>query len=333
MDELQLEIRSVIHYLWIKGYKNLDIYEEICNVYGSNIISLRSVQDKTKKMNEGTYTIFDQQRSGRPKKLELIPKIQNYLDDNPYTSTRKIAKYFNIDKKTVKLILINDLNMKRINFKWIPYKLSPKNAALRVEVSTKLYEFLTNANRNKLRKVLTQDETWIYFSNPRNSMWINNNDNPPVRVSKKINSKKVMISVIWSVTGIKSVTMLGRNQKFNSKFFSDTVLDNLSKNISTKGYYLHMDNAKPHIVPQKLKELGIIRLEHPPYSPDIAPSDFFLFGYLKNMLQGYEFDDEKQLYDKVNELLYSIPKTTLENVYNEWIERLYTVIQSNGNYI
>ena len=184
-----------------------------------------------------------------------------------------------------------------------------------------------------LRKVLTQDESWIYFSNPRKSMWVEEEGQPPVRVSRKIDSKKVMISVIWSIMGIKSITMLGKNQKFNRVFFSEIVLLDLSKKIRTNGYYLHMDNARPHLVPNKLRELGLKRLEHPPYSPDIAPSDFFLFGYLKDQLQGYEFEDEEQLFDKVSEILYAIPKATLESVYNEWMERLFRVIEANGNYI
>lgn len=333
MDERQVEIRSVIHFLWMKGCKNQTIYQEICSVYGTNSISLRSIQDRTNKMKKGTHSIFDQNRTGRPKKSALIPQIQNYLKENPYSSTRNIAKHMNADKKTVKFILVNELHMKQVNFKWIPHVLTSQNKAIRVEMCTKLLEFLSNANNNKLRKVLTQDESWIYFSNPRNSMWIHEDDKIPQRVSRKIDSKKVMISVIWSITGIKSITMLGRDQKFNRVFFSETVLKDLSKKISTKGYYLHMDNARPHLVPEKLKELGIKRLEHPPYSPDVAPSDFFLFGYLKDQLQGCEFEDEEQLFEKVSEILYSIPKSTLERVYNEWMERLFKVIETNGNYI
>ena len=36
----------------------------------------------------------------------------------------------------------------------------------------------------------------------------------------------------------------------------------------------------------KLHELHIKLLPHPPYSPDLAPSDYYLFAKLKTMLQG-----------------------------------------------
>jgi hypothetical protein len=46
---------------------------------------------------------------------------------------------------------------------------------------------------------------------------------------------------------------------------------------------VYMDNTKPHISKWNLaimKELHFKRTAHPPFSHDIAPSDFFLFGWL-----------------------------------------------------
>jgi hypothetical protein len=46
----------------------------------------------------------------------------------------------------------------------------------------------------------------------------------------------------------------------------------------------YMDNAKPHNSKfnlEQMTQLGFKRAIHPSYSQDIAPSDFFLFGWLK----------------------------------------------------
>ncbi|XP_064483065.1 uncharacterized protein LOC135395909 [Ornithodoros turicata] len=64
----------------------------------------------------------------------------------------------------------------------------------------------------------------------------------------------------------------------------------------TKGVLLLQDNARPHIVhltTRTLQELRWKFLPHPPYSPDLAPSDFHL-GPLKAFLGGRHFscDDE-----------------------------------------
>lgn len=327
------ELRSVVHFLWLESNENQDIYRRLCAVYGDNIITLRTVQKWTKKMNEHTFSIFEQKKTGRPRRSDLDQKITNFILSYPYASTKKIAKNVGADPKTVKNIMINILGMKKVNFKWIPHKLTPEIKAIRAAIASELFEFLSSSNDYRLRHILTQDETWIYFVNGRNSMWIESGVQKPYKPKQTIASKKVMISVIWSITGIKSITMLPIGQKFNRIFFSEVVLGDLAKRISTKGYFLHMDNARPHLVHEKLNELGIKRLPQPPFSPDLAPSDFFLFGYLKKMLEGEEFENEDQLFQKVETLLYNIPKDTFRAVYNEWMNRLLITIETQGEYI
>ena len=86
-----------------------------------------------------------------------------------------------------------------------------------------------------------------------------------------------MISIVWSRTEIKSNTMLPPNEKFNQLFFIQGVLEDFSQNVSTRGKYFHCGITRPHLAKEKFDELGLQRLEHPPYRPDLAPSDFFLF--------------------------------------------------------
>jgi histone-lysine N-methyltransferase SETMAR len=55
----------------------------------------------------------------------------------------------------------------------------------------------------------------------------------------------------------------------------------------TRGVLLHHDNARPHTAratQERIQDLQCKLLEHPPYSLDLAPSDFYLFGLLKNHL-------------------------------------------------
>ncbi|GFW76638.1 histone-lysine N-methyltransferase SETMAR [Trichonephila clavipes] len=62
-----------------------------------------------------------------------------------------------------------------------------------------------------------------------------------------------------------------------------------------KAVVFHHDNARPHtslVTRQKLLELGWDVLPHPPYSPDHAPSDYFLFRSLQNSLNGKNFNND-----------------------------------------
>jgi hypothetical protein len=68
---------------------------------------------------------------------------------------------------------------------------------------------------------------------------------------------------------------------------------------------------------------------HPPYSPDLAPSDFHLFGYPKDRLQGQHFEDGDQLFDAIMALTRTIEKVALQRVFPEWMERLRRCIDSN----
>lgn len=54
-----------------------------------------------------------------------------------------------------------------------------------------------------------------------------------------------------------------------------------------KGVVFQQDNVRPHTsiaTRQKLRELGLEVLVHPPYSPDLASSDYHLFLSMQNFL-------------------------------------------------
>jgi hypothetical protein len=71
---------------------------------------------------------------------------------------------------------------------------------------------------------------------------------------------------------------------------------------------------------------------HPLYSPDLAPSDFYLFGYVKRCLAGFSFEDADQLLAAVEGVLEAIEKVTLQAIFLEWMDRLRKCITTNGEY-
>ena len=72
--------------------------------------------------------------------------------------------------------------------------------------------------------------------------------------------------------------------------------------LNRKDIILHHDNARPHAALetcQKIAEVGWEILSHPPYSPDIAPSDYHLFLFLQNFLTGKKFKNEEDSHQKM----------------------------------
>jgi hypothetical protein len=72
---------------------------------------------------------------------------------------------------------------------------------------------------------------------------------------------------------------------------------------------------------------------HPPYSPDLAPSNFVLFGYSKEIMIGLEFESPEDLLEWIQATFHGIAKPVLEKVFTTWMERLETCVQRNGGYI
>ena len=163
---------------------------------------------------------------------------------------------------------------------------------------------LSKPNRHRfLQQIITGDEKWVlYVDHTRKRQWINPEDLPEPEPKNDLHPKKVMLSVWWDFEGIIYYELLRPNTTIDSKLYCEQ-LQNLKVALQAnrperrKVRRLH-DNAKPHtskITRQKLEEFGWEVLPHPPYSPDLAPSDYHLFRSLRNHLVKKQFDDQAQL--------------------------------------
>ena len=66
--------------------------------------------------------------------------------------------------------------------------------------------------------------------------------------------------------------------------------------VNRKGVIFHHDKATPHTslaTCQKLLRLGWEVMLHPTYSPDLAPSNYYLFRSFQNSLNGKTFNDDE----------------------------------------
>jgi hypothetical protein len=60
-----------------------------------------------------------------------------------------------------------------------------------------------------------------------------------------------------------------------------------------------------------MEQSGMKRAPHPPYPPDLAPSDFYLFGHVKGCVAGNAFEDADELFGAIQRILGDIKKVTL----------------------
>ena len=71
---------------------------------------------------------------------------------------------------------------------------------------------------------------------------------------------------------------------------------------------------------------------HPPYSPDLAPNDFFLFPYVKNKLRGQRFSTPEEAVDAFKSHVSDIPTSEWNKCYSQWFERMQKCIDHQGEY-
>ena len=101
---------------------------------------------------------------------------------------------------------------------------------------------------------------------------------------------KFLASIFWDQDGILLIDYLPKGQTINAECYLSLlvqlkdILKEKRRGKVTKGVLFLHDNAPAHralATQKKLAYLGFQRLDHPPYSPDLAPSDYHLFPGLK----------------------------------------------------
>ena len=101
----------------------------------------------------------------------------------------------------------------------------------------------------------------------------------------------------------------------------------------TRSIKLLQDNVRPHVhsnVYNFLQSNGIQIIDHPPYSPDLAPCDYWLFDYIKQRLGDQK--DEDSLHKSITKILKSIPHQDYIKKFKKYIERLEYCINVENKY-
>jgi hypothetical protein len=100
-------------------------------------------------------------------------------------------------------------------------------------------------------------------------------------------------------------------------------------------WILHHDNALAHdvlAVREFLAEKSIMKLDHSPYSPDLAPCDFWIFPKLKPALKSHRFSDIADIQGHATTILQTIPEEEFQKYFEQCKHRLTKCIGAQGDY-
>jgi histone-lysine N-methyltransferase SETMAR len=293
------------------------------------------------KINAGIFSVFKKRPTGRRLMSGLSEKLVEMLESKPKSSTKFLSAVLGVSPHTVQHRLTDQLEMKKVSVRWIPHSLTSPQIQARKEGAKKLGEILSKAKATKYQSLLTGDETWIYLNNSPPAMWVPKDSPRPTVARKTIASPKVMMTVFFSGARFWHISVLPQKTTMTGQRFVDDILHPLQERINKEEpslpipVLLHYDNARCHCskFPQNSLLCSIfLHVQAPPYSPDISPCDFYLFGYVKEKLKGRTFKDGKEVVAAVEEISKEITPETLYAVFEEWRERCEKVA-STGEYV
>ena len=117
----------------------------------------------------------------------------------------------------------------------------------------------------------------------------------------------------------------------------DVCMHQFAENDRKNGdWILHHNNAHAHashFVQQFLAKHGTAQLQQPPYSPDLAPCDFFLFPKLKKVLKGHRFEVTEDIKRNSTKTLLDIPKEEFAKCFQQWQKCWAKCVGVEGNYV
>lgn len=96
---------------------------------------------------------------------------------------------------------------------------------------------------------------------------------------------------------------------------------------------LHHDNTPTHtlhLASSTIHDLKYELLRHLPYSPDVAPSDYFLFPFEKNYLARRHYNDRSSVSSTINQCLNSRCKDDFTAAIPKLSERWQKCISTQG---
>ena len=202
------------------------------------------------------------------------------------------------------------------------------------------------ADKKLLENVITGDESRVFQYEPKTKrqshQWKSVSSPRPKKAGMQRLQVKVMLITFFDHQGMVHHEFVPQGQTVNQHFYKE-VLTRLVNKIcqkrrdswARKTWILHLDNAPAHTalsVKQFLVSKQITTLHHPPYLPDFAPCDFFLFPKLKGILKGTRFQGVDDIKTSVTKHFKTITKEEFSQCFKVWSKRIENCIKANGEY-
>lgn len=343
------DVRVIIKFFVLLNKEPPEIHGLLQEGLQNHCPSIQTVRKWVSAIRDGREDMDDEQRPGRPECSTdegHIQAVSDMLEEDRRIGCRRIADMLNISVSTAHRIVHDKLHRRKIVAKWVPHELTEQQRHTRVDTCISHLRRYRREGRRFLNRIITADETWVYGWEPQlkkaTAEWLSSGEKRPQQVRKSQFQLKVLHVVFMDSQGILLDYPVAQGRTLTGELYAEIVRDKLRPAIRRKraelldsGVILLHDNARPHLthhVTDLLDSWQWEVLQHPPYSPDLSPCDYFLFSRMKKPLRGVKYQDVDAINVAVRNSLRSLTEEDFSLGIPQLVHRWQKCWDADGLY-
>jgi len=163
----------------------------LVETYGDNALSETTCRDWFHRFNDNNFDLSDKKRENRPKKVDC--QLQALLDEDDTQSQKMFIEQLGVSQAAIFMRLHVMGKVQKIG-KWVPHELNDRQ----IERRQNTCQILLARQKRKsfLHRIVTGDEKWIYFQNPkRKKFWIDSAQSLTSSSRPNLFGRKTMLCV------------------------------------------------------------------------------------------------------------------------------------------
>ena len=349
VDFGKIEARAVMKFVFLQDKGAAEIHGEMKNVLKDDCPSYSTVKMWVSRFRTGHFEVTDEPRSGRPSSAtteEKADAVHVMILEDRRISANVIAETLGISRERVGHIIHNILDMRKLSAKWVPKCLNADQKRIRVTTSKAILDRFAAGMADFMARLVTMDETWLHHYDPQTKQqsmeWRHSGSPRPKKFRAQKSAGKVLASVFWDKDGVLLIKYLPKGRTINAEYYM-SLLDELREALKQKrrgklsrGVLFLQDNAPAHTAHEtlrKIRDFGFELVDHPPYSPDLAPSDYHLFPQLKKHLKGTKFHSDSEVIAATEAWLEAQPSEFFYQGLEKLNDRCNKCVNLRGEYV